>query len=160
LIGLGLKVAVGGAPASDPAGDNSNLLTATEELDSVAWTATDSIVTNSGAAGPDAMTAYSDPEEVSSTGAGAALRQVSGTSAATGSAATQPISFNSSFQRFFVTGTFDSAPYTFSIYIRDASGGDGSLALTLRLDRSGGFLRVSIEDPGGVEIYQAWGAQL
>lgn len=158
-MNLALQVGLGEvSAAAAPAGPNPNLLLWTEEFDNAAWSKTSTVVAADQDSGPSGPANTAD--EVLSTGVAAAVRQVSGTAAASGSAATSATVLSTGlYVRGSVTGTFDGTAYTFSIYLKDAGNAAVPFAL-LRLDRSGGFLRCSVEDSVGDADYMAWGAQL
>lgn len=144
-FGFGERKKSGGAPPSVV-----NLLLWSEGLDQAsAWVPTNMLVT----ADVDGT-----GDELDSTSVGSALRQVSGAVATIGAAVTASLTPHPSTPvRGSVTGTFDGLPYTFSIEGRDTGGGE---VYTLRLDRSGGFLRASIEEPLGTGTAIFFRAQL
>lgn len=78
---------------------------------------------------------------------------------ATGSTATSTVTVTNSWTRFSVTGTFNSSPYTGSVYLR-APLGDVSLSVILQV--AVGTIRFSIRDTEEVGPFTivAWGAQL
>lgn len=152
-LGVGLGRVISAAVEAEP---NINLLLWSEALDDATWTKTSCSVTPQAAVDPGGM---NTAEAMISAAPGAALRQVTTTAAAAGAAVTAVLAFGFSYARGSVTGTFDGEVYTFSIYARD-TGVALEPAVTLRIDRSGGFLRCSIEDPvGDGEYLLAW-AQL
>lgn len=151
----GVGVGIGGSPVVEEPGANPNLLLWTEAFDNAVWTATSAAIVADAVADPFAVLTA----ETVTNSAGGALRQISGTASTTGAAATALVDTGGEWIRRSVSGTFDSLSYTFSVYLRDGTGG-GIPSLRLRLDRSGGFLRCSIEDAGDEAIYHAWGAQL
>jgi len=144
-FGFGVKKHGGGVPLANP-----NLLLWSESLEQAAWTPTSMVVT------PDVD---GTGDELVSTGVNAALRQVTGVAAASGAAVATVYtpSGTSTPSRGSVTGTFDGLQYTFSIEGRDSGGGE---SYTLRLDRSGGFLRLSIEETVGDGVAIFYRAQL
>lgn len=157
-LAVAIGVAVGsGAGSSGAPAANPNLLLWTEEFDDAVWTATDAVVTADQATPP--LGARSEAENVACNAPGAAIRQVSTQAATSGGTATFDAAFGPPWTRFSVTGTFDGQAYTFSVYLRDTGVANDPL-VTLRLDRSGGFLRCSLEDPVGDGNYMVWGAQL
>ena len=151
MMTLGLSPVLGSAPVSAPAGPNPNLLLWTDELDQASvWTATNCSVV----ADQDGVA-----DELVSTAPGSALRQVTMTAAAAGAAATATItpSGTAAFAHGEVSGTFDGVLYTFSGEFRDAGGGE---TVDMKIDRSGGFLRCSLEEPIGDGVYMARHLQL
>lgn len=151
-----LALALGAPVAVAPAGANPNLLLWTEEFDNAVWAKTNCTVRVSEAVDPGgAATA----DAMASTAPEAALRQTTDVAAVAGDAVTQAVAFTTSYVRGSVTGTFDGQQYTFSIYVRD-TGLALDPSITLRLDRAGGFLRCSIEDPVGDGDYVLAWAQL
>lgn len=158
---MSLSVALG-VPLASPIGSgggasvNPNLLLWTEELDDPVWTATDASVLADQSTTP--LGARSQAEEIQSLAATSAVRQVTTTAATTGGASAAR-AITGLWARYSVTGVFDGQSYTFSVYLRD-TGVAAAPSVTLRIDRSGGFLRCSLEDPVGDGDYLAWGAQL
>ena len=151
MMTLGLSPALASGPAAvPPAGPNPNLLLWTDELDNVVWVATncDVVPDQDGVA-----------DEVVSTAPGSALRQVTTTAALTGSpvSATITPSGTAAFAHGEVSGTFDGILYTFSGEFRDAGGGE---TVDIKIDRFGGLLRCSLEEPIGDGVYLARHLQL
>lgn len=144
-VAVGARVGDGAAPAPNP-----NLLLWTEEMDNAVW-----IKTNCSILADQEGTA----DEVISSASAASVAQVSGTAATTGSDATQVASMDGGFGRFSVTGTFDGLSYTYAVDLRD-TGLAATPEVTLRLGRSGGFLRMAIEDAAGDADYLARNHQL
>lgn len=151
---LGVGVSVGRRQAVQDPGENPNLLLWTEEFQQATWAKTSATVAAD----------YGDPsfdqaDRVTNSSATSAVRQISATASSTGAAAVAVVSAQAAWARESVSGTFDGLAYTFSVYLKDESGG-GVPGLRLRIDRSGGFLRCSIEDTGDEGIYGVYGAQL
>ena len=146
----GLGVAIGAIRAAGGGAANPNLLLWTDEVDNAIWTKENAVVT------PD-QNGVAD--EIASTSVSAAVRQVSGTAATTGAAVTADVtpSGTASFNHGEVSGTFDGTVYTFSGSFKDAGGGE---PVTMRIDRSGGFLRCSLEEPIGDGDYLVKNLQL
>jgi hypothetical protein len=144
-VAVGSRVGAGAAPAANP-----NLLLWTEEMDEAVWikTSCSILVDQEGVA-----------DEVLSSAAAASVAQVSATAATTGSDVTQVALIDGGFGRFSVTGTFDGLSYTYAVDLKD-TGLAATPELTLRLGRSGGFLRVAIEDAAGDADYLARNHQL
>lgn len=145
----GIGVGVGGSPAAGgPAPPNPNLLLWSEELDRAAtWAATGVVVTANATNDPNGQLTA----DLLTFAAGGTLRQVTPAPATTGAAVTAVIA--STTERPSISGDFDGVTYKFSFY---SMLGDG-VNLRLRLDRSGGFLRVSFEDVGDEAIVNiAW----
>lgn len=151
----GVGIGVGGSTGAE-LGPNPNLLLWTEAFDHAAWVRTSLAVAADFTTGP---TGTATADNLTSSSPTAAIRQVSTTAASAGAAATANVNAMATWTRYSVTGSYDGLDYTFSVYMKDASGG-GIPTLRLRLDRSGGFLRCSIEDTGDELPYCAWGAQL
>lgn len=123
----------GGAPPANP-----NLLRWTEEFDNAAW------VKESVAVIPDTDTGALGGQTADTMAftAGGDFYQLSQTSATTGATVGAGAVLTGALTRFSVTGTFDSLPYTFSIYLNGPAG----LSLVLNILRSGGFLRCQVTD--------------
>ena len=146
----GTGISAGGIipSAASPDEPNPNLLLWSEEADQAAtWIATGVTVTANQANDPlGAPTA-----DLLTFAAGGTLRQVTPVAATTGAAVFAIINTDS--PRPNVTGTFDDVVYVFSFH---PIGGDGTV-MRLRIDRSGGFLRVSVEDVGDeATVNAAW----
>lgn len=129
-----------GLAASAPAA-NPNLLLWTEDLTkSAVWTLTNGDIVSTDQDGT--------ADEWASSAANGSIVQITSTAATSGSAVTvvKPITLTLSF--YSITGTFDGLPYTFTAKLKD-TGAAAIPAWTMRLDRSGGFLRVSLIDVPG-----------
>lgn len=132
----------------------TNLLRWTEAFDNAVWGKVDVAATANAATAPDSnLTA----DRLTFSVAGQIL-QTTTVAVASGAAVAGSASVDTTWQRFAVTRSFDSLPYTFSIYLKADSPG---LDINYRIFRSGGFLVVDLVDISelGPEIY-AWGAQL
>lgn len=152
-IDLSLGVAVGSAPAV-ASGVNPNLLTWTEEFNNAAWTKTAVTIDVDAITDPNAgSTAERANYDVESS-----LSQVTTTAATTGAAVATNKNVTTDWTRFNTEGTFDSLPYTLSVYLKSTAG----VVLTMRLFRSGGFLVAAfdnLDDTEGRTIH-IWGAKL
>lgn len=156
MAGLGIGLAVGlGPPSAGGAGGggtNPNLLLWTENFENPVWTLTNGDII--------ALDQDGTADEFASTGAAAAIRQASTTAAATGGPYTAGAAMGgSSLVRFSVSGSFGGLLYIFSVMLKD-TGAAAVPSLTLRLDRSGGFIRCSIEDSVGDGDFLVGYAQL
>ncbi len=137
------------APAEDE--PNPNLLLWSEQFQQAAWTKTNATVTADVGADPLGGTTADQIAFL----AGGAVRQVTAVAAASGVAVTATIATND--ERPSATGTFDGTVYVFSVHPEPVG---GAADIRLRIDRSGGFLRVSIEDAGDEATMTVWGAKL
>jgi len=145
MAGLGIGLAVGLGPpvlaAGGGGGANPNLLLWSEDFTQAsAWALVDGDIIATDQDGT--------ADEFASNLLNAAIRQTTTTVATTGGAATASASMTGLLVRYSVTGTFDGLPYTFSIQLKD-TGLAAVPTVTLRIDRSGGFLRCSVEDAAG-----------
>lgn len=140
-----------GSPAIPP---TSNLLRWTQEFDNAVWVASGVVVTPNTTTAPDA-TLTADTLVFSLAGS---LSQTSATAVSTGSGVLLTASVTSSWARFQKSGTFDGAPYTFSVYLKTLVAADTTLLVT----RAGGFIQVGVLDFDEVGPYTlfVWGAQL
>lgn len=147
-IGVGIGVSPASVSAAPPA---ENLLRWTDSFSNAVWTyASASVAAGAGSGGSDRITNASPS---------GAVRQVSETAASAGAAVVASIETSAGWVRNHVTGSFDGQDYVFSVEVMDATGG-GIPALRLRLDRSGGAIRCSIEDAGDEAVYDVRRAQL
>lgn len=155
MMTLGLSPALGSAPAaSGPPVVNPNLLTKTEQFGDAAWTKTSCSV--SADFGIDPL-GGNTADRISNASGSAVIAQVSATAAASGSNL-KTVSPTSTWARVSVTATLDIGAYTFSVWLRDPT--SSAYDLSIRLDVSGGFIRVRMMDVGDTAVYQAWGAKL
>lgn len=153
-LGIGVGIGVGLDSSGDAviASGPKNLLLWTEAFDNAPWTASNCSVVPNAATDPlGGVTA----ETATNLSAAGALFQVSTTTAGTGAATSEDVGVSAIWARRSVTGSFDSKPYVFSLYLKNPAG-----ELRLTLDRSGGFLRCLIRDIGDETVYDVWGAQL
>ena len=156
MIGIGLSP--GSAPpvvAASGGEENPNLLLWTEELDNAVWSQTSVVLLADAGASP---LGGINAELLAFQSSAGAVRQISASAASSGAAVTNGIfDVATEWTRYEVTGSFDATDYVFSVYLKQSEAG---IAQRIRLDRSGGFLRCSVEDLGDVGAVYAWGAQL
>lgn len=145
-LGLGGPVlSQNSAGDTSPPPTNTNLLLWTEELDNAVYVKTGATIE---ADYGDAT--YPSADQITF-GPSGTVRQTSTTPAAAGDAVTALVTCDTTWERREVTGTFDGLPYVFHLDTIDRSGG-GVPQVQLRIDRSGGFLRISVEDLGDEAI--------
>lgn len=154
MIGVGLSAGLGGAAQGGgaPASPNPNLLLWSEALDNAAWTKAGAMVNANTALDPGGVESTADEIVFAASGS---VRQVTTTPALAGDPVFVSASPTAEWGRFSISGTFDEAVYVFSVYIRDPS---ASASVTLRIDRSGGFLRCSLIEglAEGFSVLVAW----
>jgi len=135
---LGLSGGIGTNLPSATLDANPNLLLWTEDLTKdAAWTLVNGDIL--------AIDQDGTADEWASSAANGSIIQISSIAATTGSAVTVLKAIDSILSFYSITGTFDSVPYTFTVKLKD-TGLAIVPAWTMRLDRSGGFLRVSLLD--------------
>lgn len=151
MIGVGLSVGLAGAPQSGGAAEpNPNLLLWSEALNNAAWVASGATVTANAANDPDGLPTA---ERVAYDAEGS-LSQTTDVLVAAGDPASATKLAGAALERHDITGTFDGAPYRFSVY---AKGADANFSMALF--RSGGALVVRLSNPddgGGIDVDFAW----
>lgn len=157
MIQVGLGVAVGAAPAVAAGAPviNPNLLTKTEQFNNTVWVKVTTTVTAD--ATTDPLGGSVADEIISLIASTSSISQISGTSAASGSAIQNRVP-TAAWTRFSVTATLDTGAFTFSIWLLDPLA-NGSI-VQLKIDVVGGFVRCSLRDGGDALDYFAWGAKL
>jgi len=133
-------------PAAGPGEPNPNLLRWSEKFDeSATWVPTNATVTPNVGTDPTAdRVAF---------GANGALRQTTAIAVSTGDVALVIIATDGTRQS--VSGVFDGTTYVFSL-----TASNGGAEFRARLDRAGGFLRVSVEDSGDEATFDLAKAKL
>lgn len=133
---------------------NSNLLLFTEQLDNAVWTKASVTVTADAATDP---LGGATADRIVGSSIASTVTQASSVSAASGSGA-QVYALTTSWVRYSVTATFDVGQYTFSCWLKEASGGGSDYSLLLLV--SGGKITVRLRDGGDGVTLHAWGAKL
>lgn len=127
----------GSDPPAGGGGINPNLLRWTEEFDNAVWVASGVTVTPNATPPPPGLTRADqlafDPDS--------SIGQASTVAATTGALASLAPVISTSWERFSKAGTYDGLPYTYSIHLRGAVGGE---PISLFLARVGGFLKATL----------------